>query len=55
MKGLKGELELRSKRADLLVETLDLAARGWPEDYRQIEMLDQEIEGITRMLEGKEG
>ena len=43
---------LRARRADLLMETIDLAARGWPEDYRRIDELDVEIERITRELEG---
>jgi len=46
------QLELRDKRADLLMETIDLAARGYPEDCKRIDELDQEIEAITRVLEG---
>lgn len=46
------QLELRDKRADLLMETIDLAARGFSEDYKQIDDLDKEIEAITRVLEG---
>ena len=42
---------LRSRRADLLMETIDLAASGWPEDYVKIDEIDIEIERITAKLE----
>lgn len=44
--------DLRARRADLLIETLDLAARGLPEDYKRIDELDVEINAITAELEG---
>lgn len=51
MKNLKRELELRNRRAELLMETIDLAARGWPEDCKRIDELDVEIDAITAELE----
>lgn len=42
--------ELKTRRADLLILTLELAARGWPEDYVKIDELDIEIEQITAEL-----
>ncbi len=50
LKELNRRAEIRSRRAELLIETIYLAARGYPEDYRQIEELDKEIELITRVL-----
>lgn len=44
--------DLRARRAELLIETLDLAMRGYPEDYRRIDELDVEINAITAELEG---
>lgn len=44
--------DLRAQRADLLMETIDLAARGLPEDYKRIDELDTEINAITAELEG---
>lgn len=44
--------DLRARRADLLIETLDLASRGLPEDYKRIDELDVEINAITAELEG---
>jgi hypothetical protein len=44
--------DLRVRRADLLMETINLAARGWPEDYAKIDELDVEINAITAELEG---
>lgn len=52
LKDLAHRAELRSRRAELLMETIDLAARGWPEDYKRIDELDVEIEAITKMLAG---
>lgn len=52
MAELKRRWALMSRRAELLMETLDLAARGWPEDCKRIDELDIEIEAITRELEG---
>ena len=51
LKELSHRSDLRSRRADLLIETLDLAARGLPEDYKRIDELDVEIERITKKLE----
>lgn len=39
--------QLRSRRIDLLMETMYLAARGLPEDYTWVENLDVEIDTIT--------
>lgn len=50
MKKLAKRAELRTRRAELLMETLDLAARGLPEDYKKIDELDIEIEKITKEL-----
>ena len=44
--------DLRVRRADLLMETINLAARGLPEDYKRIDELDVEINAITAELEG---
>lgn len=52
MAELKRRWDLMSRRAELLMETIDLAARGWPEDCKRIDELDIEIEAITRELEG---
>ena len=43
--------KLKNRRIDLLMETMYLAARGLPEDYKQIDELDVEIEQITTKLE----
>ena len=51
LRELSHRSNLRSRRADLLMETLDLAARGLPEDYKRIDELDVEIERITKELE----
>ncbi len=51
LRELNRRAAISARRAELLMETLDLAARGYPEDYRQIEKLDKEIELITRELE----
>ena len=50
LKELQYRGDLRARRADLLMETIDLAARGWPEDYKKIDELDREIEAITKKL-----
>ena len=52
MKELARRAELRTRRAELLMESIDLAARGLPEDYERIDQLDIEIERITKILEG---
>jgi hypothetical protein len=46
--------KLKNRRIDLLMETMYLAARGLPEDYKQIDELDVEIDKITAELEGRE-
>ncbi len=50
LKELSCRAVLKSRRADLLMQTLDLAARGWPEDYEEINKLDIEINIITEQL-----
>lgn len=50
LKELAHRAELRTRRAELLMETIDLAARGWPEDYAKIDELDIEIDAISKML-----
>ena len=42
LKELAHRAELGTRRAILLMETIDLAARGWPEDYKRIDELDIE-------------
>lgn len=51
LKELSKRAELRSRRADLLRETLYLTARSCPEDLKEITKLDAEIEKITVELE----
>ena len=50
LKELSCRAVLKSRRADLLMQTLDLAVRGWPEDYEEINKLDIEINIITEQL-----
>jgi len=45
--------KLKNRRIDLLMETMYLAARGFSEDYKQIDELDVEIDKITAELEGR--
>jgi len=51
LKELAKRAGLRTRRAELLMQTMDLAARGCPEDYDRIAKLDIEIDSITSELE----